>query len=112
MATIRQEKVGNLVRQELSTIFQQGARAHYLGAMISVTIVRMSPDLGVANVYLSIFGAGNKAEVMQLVQQRTSLIRREVGNKIRHQLRVVPQFKFFIDDSLDYADRIDDLLKS
>lgn len=111
MASIRQEKVAKLVQQELSIIFQQGARSTYRGAMITVTTVRMSPDLGNARVYLSIFAPGDKGDMLQLVRSNISSIRYELGNKVRHQLRGVPNLDFHIDDSLDYAERIDDLLK-
>ena len=111
MPTVRQEKVANLIRKELSIIFQQEARASFRGAMITVTIVRMSPDLSSARVFLSIFAPGEKKDFMTLVDAKASEIRKKLGNKVRNQLRIVPNLNFILDDSLDYAEKIDDLLK-
>ncbi len=81
------------------------------GKMITVTVVRISPDLGVARVYLSIFPGDNAADAVQAISDKTGLVRSELGKKLRNQLRHIPEFTFFLDDSLDYIDRIDDLLK-
>ncbi len=79
--------------------------------MITATIVRISPDLGVAKVYLSIWGVKNSEELLEKIKTNAWEVRKEIGNKIRHQMRVVPEFHFYIDDSLDYAENIDKLLK-
>ena len=79
--------------------------------MITVTVVRISPDLGVARVYLSIFPGEKSDEAVKAVSEKTGLIRSEMGNKLRNQLRHIPEFVFFLDDSLDYIDHIEDLLK-
>jgi len=112
MASIRQEKVGNLIKQELSIIFQQEGQSTYRGTMISVTIVRMSPDLAVARAYLSLFTPKDKEELLVFIRSNTSTIRYQLGKKVGKQLRIVPNLEFFLDDSLDYVDRIDNLLKS
>ena len=113
MAGIRQEKVGKLIAKELAIIFQQHAKDMFSGAMISVTVVRMSPDLGVAKVYLSFFAPGgiNKDEFLGFVRSRASVIRGLLGKKIGKHVRSVPELIFFLDDSLDYAESIDNLLK-
>jgi ribosome-binding factor A len=113
MPSIRQEKVAKLVQQELAVIFQQHSKDMFDGAFITVTIVRMSPDLGVAKVYLSFFAPGkdNKGEFLDVVRSQSSKIRGILGNKVGKQLRVVPELIFYLDDSLDYADKINDLLK-
>lgn len=79
--------------------------------MITVTIVRISPDLGVARVYLSIFPVNPDEKPLVLIQEKVHEIRHFLGNQVRHQLRVVPELTFFIDDSLDYIEKIDGLLK-
>lgn len=83
----------------------------YNGAMISVTGVRITPDLSIAKVYLSIFPSAKANEVMEIVNENNKSIRGELGRRVRHQLRIVPELTFYVDDSLDYVERIDDLLK-
>ena len=100
-----------MLKQELSLLFQRQARTVYNGAMISVTIVRVTPDLKFARVYLSLFVKQDKAELLEFIKSRSWAIRKEIGGIVGKQLRVVPDFEFHIDDSLDYAQRIDDLLK-
>jgi len=80
------------------------------GKMITVTTVRVSPDLGIAKVYLSIFPSTNKDDVFALVKQNTKAIRHELAQRIKNQMRIVPELQFFIDDSLDYIENIDRLL--
>jgi ribosome-binding factor A len=113
MASIRQEKVGKLIQQELADIFRKHAADVYHGAFITVTVVRMSPDLGAAKVYLSFFitGSGSKEEALQMVRDRTSQTRGMLGKRVGKQLRIVPELFFYLDDSLDYAEEIDKLLK-
>lgn len=113
MSSIRQEKVGKLIQQELALIFQQNAKAHFGGAFITVTVVRMSPDLGAARVYLSYFAnsGSDKKEFIEMIRSKTSKIRGLLGNVVGKQLRIVPELYFYLDDSLDYAEEIDNLLK-
>ena len=79
--------------------------------MITVTVVRISPDLSIAKVYLSIFPGEGAKESLDSIAEKAGLIRSAMGNRLRNQLRHIPQFSFFLDDSLDYIDRIEDLLK-
>jgi ribosome-binding factor A len=112
MSTIRQNKVARLIQKELSDIFLQNSSSMFNNAMISVTVVRMSPDFSVAKIYLSIFNTQcSDQEVFETVQLQKSKIRHLLGQKIRNQVRVIPEMAFFIDDSLDYYNKIDDLLK-
>jgi len=111
MTTTRQHKVSRLLQKELGKYFQTHASAFAGDKMITVTVVRISPDLGVAKVYLSIFPGEKAGETVQTISDRTGLIRSEMGNILRNQLRHIPEFAFFLDDSLDYIDRIEDLLK-
>tara|TARA_B110000459_G_C16299812_1_gene354379 strand:- start:74 stop:409 length:336 start_codon:yes stop_codon:yes gene_type:complete len=106
----RQEKIGNVLKQDLATLFQREAKTMFGGAFITVTSVRVTSDLSYAKVHLSIFG--NNSEVsLKLVQSQTREIRHIIAKKVRHQMRKVPSFQFFIDDSLDYYEEIDKLLK-
>ena len=82
------------------------------GRMVSITKVRISPDLSFARIYVSIYPSAGQDDVLKSIQDHSSKIRFEMGQKIRRQLRIVPEIAFFIDDSLDYIDNIDRLLKS
>lgn len=110
MTTTRQNKVARLLQKELGEFFQREARS-YGGALISVTTVRISPDLGDAKVYVSIFGVEKPDETLEKIRSNYKVIRTKLGEKVRLQLRVVPNLTFFRDDSLDYAEKIDNLLK-
>ena len=111
METTRQNKISRLIQKDLSEIFQHQTREYYKNAMITVTNVRVSPDLSVAKVFLSIFAIKDKPEIMPLVKARKNEIRYELALKVGKQLRVVPTLEFFVDDSLDYIENIDKLLK-
>ncbi|HBI59441.1 MAG: 30S ribosome-binding factor RbfA [Duncaniella sp.] len=109
MESTRQAKISRLLQKELSEIFrQQTAKTH--GTIVSVSIVRVSPDLGVAKVYLSIFPGEKSQEVLESIKKSAKTIRYELAQKVRFQLRKTPELTFFIDDSLDYAANIDRLL--
>ena len=109
METTRQNKIARLIQKDLSTIFQQQTRQTH-GILVSVSVVRVSPDLSVARAYLSIFPSEKAQEIIENINALASQIRYELGNLERHQLRIIPELKFFIDDSLDYVDNIDRLL--
>jgi len=109
METTRQNKIARLIQKDLSNIFQQQTR-QTRGILISVSVVRISPDLSVAKAYLSIFPSDKAQEILENINAQASQIRFALGNLERHQLRIIPELKFFIDDSLDYVDNIDRLL--
>ena len=111
MASVRQQKLARLIQRELGEYFRKEARNIAPGSMITVTVVRMTPDLGLAKSYLSIFGNANKEELILKIREMSPLIRRELGNLIKNQVRRVPELYFYIDDSLDYANEIEELLK-
>lgn len=111
MTTTRQHKVSRLLQKELGEYFQRQGSGLTGGKMVTVTVVRISPDLGLAKVYLSIFPGEKAEESIQAISDRAGLVRSTMGNKLRNQLRHIPEFAFFLDDSLDYIDRIEDLLK-
>lgn len=106
----RLNKVARLVQKDLSEIFQQQTRMMH-GVMVSVTTVRVSPDLSVCRVYLSIFPSEKGEELLKNISDNQKSIRYELGKRERYQLRIIPELRFFIDDSLDYIDNIDKLLK-
>lgn len=81
------------------------------GVMVSVTRVKVSPDLSICTAYLSIFPSEKSEELLQNIQRNTSQVRYELGTRVRNQLRIIPELRFFIDDSLDYIERIDELLQ-
>ncbi|MCW3788727.1 30S ribosome-binding factor RbfA [Plebeiibacterium sediminum] len=111
MESTRQKKVSRLLQKEMSEIFIKEAKNLTLGAMVSVSKVRISPDLGNAKIYISIFPSGKKEDIFAEINHHNSLIRRNLGLRVGKQLRVVPELQFYIDDSLDYIDNIDRLLK-
>lgn len=106
----RLDRVNKLILKELGDIFQKELKPKVSSLMITVTHVKVTSDLGYANVYLSIFGVDDKKKVVEEVNQNARAIRGLLGNRIRHQIRVVPELRFFEDDSLDYIENIDNLL--
>ena len=81
------------------------------GVMISVTRVKVSPDLGICTAYLSVFPSEKGEELLENIRKNTSAVRYDLGQRVRNQLRIIPELRFFIDDSLDYIEKIDELLK-
>jgi ribosome-binding factor A len=111
METKRLSRIERLLQKELSDIFQRQTQAKP-GTLISVSTVRVSADLSVAKAYLSIFPSDKGAELLEAIRANTRSIRYDLGQRIRLQLRKVPDLSFFIDDSLDYLDNINELLKN
>ena len=110
MQETRQNKIARLLQKELSLIFQKQTRATH-GTMVSVTRVKISPDLSICTAYLSIFPSEKGEEILTNINANSKSIRYELGTRVRNQLRIIPELRFFIDDSLDYIERIDELLK-
>jgi ribosome-binding factor A len=110
MSKTRQQKVARLVQKELGMIFREQAKTLFSGKMITVTTVRMTPDLELAKVYLSIFPLQPGEDYLSAVKEQVKMIRHELGNRIRYQLRIIPELSFYIDDSLDYLEKIEKLL--
>ena len=110
MQETRQNKIARLLQKELSVIFQEQTRAMH-GVMVSVTRAKISPDLSICTAYLSIFPSEKGEELLQNIEKSSQQIRFTLGQRVRHQLRIVPELRFFIDDSLDYIEHIDELLK-
>ena len=111
MQETRQNRICRLLQKELSLIFQSQTRQMH-GVMVSVTRVKVSPDLSICTAYLSIFPSEKGEELLQNINRTTSQIRYDLGQRVRNQLRIIPELRFFIDDSLDYIEHIDELLKN
>ena len=110
METTRQNKINRLLQKELSDVFLLQTKAMH-GVMVSVSQVRVSPDLSVARAYLSIFPSEKGEELIKNIKANSKSIRHEIAGRVRFQLRKMPDLSFFLDDSLDYAENIDALLK-
>lgn len=110
MQETRQNRISRLLQKELSSIFQGQTRKMH-GVLVSVTRVRVSPDLSICTAYLSIFPSERGEEILNNIHSSEKTIRYELGTRVRNQLRIIPELRFFIDDSLDYIEHIDNLLK-
>lgn len=109
MESTRQAKIARLLQKELSEIFRQQTAATR-GTIVSVSAVRVSPDLSIAKAYLSIFPSEKAAEIIASINASAQTIRYELAQRVRYQLRKTPELAFYLDDSLDYIDNIDSLL--
>ena len=110
METTRQAKIARLLQKELSEILRlQTAKTH--GTLVSVSAVRISPDLSIAKAYLSIFPSAKAQEILDIINRSAKTIRYELGQRGRLQLRKIPELAFYLDDSLDYIENIDHLLQ-
>ena len=107
MSTIRPR----LLQKEISTIFQLNSANWFPNTMVTVTVVRVAPDFSFAKVYMSVFGKMEPQECVDLMTAHSKLVRGELGKVIGKQLRITPELAFYVDDSLDYAEEIDELLK-
>lgn len=110
METTRQAKISRLLQKELSEIFRlQTAKTH--GIIVSVSAVRVTPDLSIARAYLSVFPSDKAKDMIDSINVSAKTIRYELAQKVRFQLRKCPELQFYIDDSLDYIENIDNLLE-
>jgi ribosome-binding factor A len=112
MSTQRQQKFSRLIQKELGAIFQQDVKSIFGGAFITVSGVNMSPDLGIATVYLSLTLSKKPQLVLEAIKDQSRQIRQQLGTKIRNQVRIVPQLRFFLDETLLEAEKMDQLLNS
>ena len=110
MQETRQNKIARLLQKELSLIFPQQTRSTH-GVMISVTRTKISPDLSICTAYLSVFPSEKGEEILTNINANSKQIRYELGTRVRNQMRIIPELRFFIDDMLDYIEHIDELLK-
>ena len=110
METTRQNKIARLIQKELSDIFQRQT-SQMRGVLVSVSACRISPDLSICRVYLSVFPSERAEELVGNINTNQKQVRYELGRRVGRQLRIIPELRFFIDDSLDYIEHIDELLK-
>lgn len=107
MSTLRQSKVARVIQKDIADIFQKEMKNAFGSGLISVTHVFMSPDLSFAKIYLSLFGVPDKEKMLKSIRFQAKEIRRILGVKIKQQLRIVPEIAFFLDESADYADKME-----
>ena len=110
METTRQNRIARLIQKELSDIFQRQTSA-MRGVIVSVCVCRVSPDMSICRAYLSVFPSERADEIVQNINANQRQVRYELGTRVGKQLRIIPELKFFVDDSLDYMEHIDELLK-
>ena len=110
--TTRQQKIARQIQKDMADIFARELAGKLRGVMTTVTTVRVSPDFGYAKIYVSVFPFGEAQRVMQTLDEESWLVRRSLGQRIRHQLKVVPEVQFFLDDSLEYIENIERAMES
>ncbi len=106
----RQNKISRLVQREMADIFLKLNKSNYAGKLITVSQVRVTKDMGIARIYLSVYPSQFGNEIIADIQQNNKSLRGELGRRIGKSVRIIPELEFYIDDSLDYIEHIDDLL--
>ena len=109
--TTRQLKVGREIQKDLAEILRSKGMAAFDGAMVTVSEVRVSPDLSIAKAYVSIFPSEKAPKVMAILEENVRTYRGALGRQVGKQLRIVPEIVFYLDTTLDYAEHIEELLK-
>ncbi len=110
MEKTRQNKIERLIQKELSELFLLQTKSMH-GVMVSVSNCRVSPDLSYCNVYLSVFPSVKAKDIVDNITANGRTVRFDLGQRLRYQLRIIPELRFFVDDTLDYMEHIDELLK-
>ena len=111
METTRQQKIAKQIQKDMAEIFQKEGAHIVQGSLVTVTTVRVSPDFGYAKIYLSIFPFEHSQMLMERIEGQNWFLRRALGQRIRNQLKSIPELQFFLDDSLEYIEHIDEALK-
>lgn len=111
MENTRQQKIAKQIQRDIAEIFQRDLSATLRGTLVTVTTVRVSPDLAYAKIYVSIFPYEKAAATLDVIESQSRAIRGALGNRMRNQVKSIPELQFFIDDSLEYIENIDSLLK-
>ncbi|MEZ4885483.1 MAG: 30S ribosome-binding factor RbfA [Chitinophagales bacterium] len=112
MSAIRQQQVASLIKRALSDIFIKEGRNIYSNAFVTITQVRLTPDLSVARIYLSVYNIQDKEDVVTMITENEHGLRRLLGNQIRNKVRHIPTLEFYLDDTLDEVYKMDQLLDS
>lgn len=107
----RQLKVAGQIQKDMAEIIRLKGMPFFGGALVSVSGVKISPDLSVAKVYVSAFPSAKAPAVMKTLEDNSKALRGELGTRVAKQLRIVPEINFFLDSSLDYVEHIEELLK-
>lgn len=107
METTRQQKIARQIQKDIADIFQKEGAEIVRGTLVTVTAVRVSPDFSYAKIYVSVFPFDRNETIMKALEQNNWFIRRALGQRIRNQLKVIPEIQFFLDDSLEYIEQID-----
>ena len=107
----RQKQIGGLIQEELNKIFQRFGLNMLDGGMVSISSVKITPDLLEARVYLSFFQVADAKEALKKIQEKAGEIKRELGNRVKQQLRRIPEVKYFRDDTLDHVFRMEEIFK-
>lgn len=111
MENNRQQKIASQIRKDMAEIFQKEGAQIVRGALVTVTAVRVSPDFAYAKIYVSVFPFDQSGELMRRLEQQNRFLRRTLGQRLRNQLKSIPEIQFFLDDSLEYIDHIEKALK-
>lgn len=107
----RQKQVAGLLNKELSDIFQRLGISMMDGGMVSISSVKITPDLYEARIYLSFFKVADNFDALKKIEERSWEIKKELTSRVRHQLRSMPTLTFYIDDTLDYVDKMEKIFK-
>ncbi|MBR5197495.1 MAG: 30S ribosome-binding factor RbfA [Alistipes sp.] len=111
MDSTRQQKIARQIQRDIAEILQKEMADTLRGTLVTVTTVRISPDLAYAKIYISIFPFDRSEAILELIKEKSWYVRKLLGARIRNQLKIVPELEWFIDDSLEYIENIDNLLK-
>jgi ribosome-binding factor A len=111
MEKVKQKKIASLIQQALSEIFQKENLSMVKGGMVTISAVEVSPDLGIAKVYLSLFQIKEPKIFLDELTEHSHELRRQLGNKIRNQVRRIPELHFYLDETLDQVFRLEELFK-
>ena len=112
MNPIRQQQVASLIKRNLGEIFTKEGRNIYSNAFVTITQVRLTPDLSIARVYLSVYNVEDKQDIVTMITENEYGIRRLLGNRIRNKVRHIPELEFYLDDTLDEVYKMEKLLDS
>ena len=112
MDSTRQNKFARLIQKELAEVFQREGKKYFGNSFVTITRAKITPDLSIARIYLSIFKGKNPDEVVERLNERMHEIRGKLGNRIKSQARIIPSLEFFLDDSLDYVEKMENIFKN